>query len=87
MSGLVCGFVNCVDFVDGKMQRVFMPKDGEDKQDRFEGHHQFISFGVLSWTAIFGTIIRIGIELEGSRHDRGLYKYTEPVILRSHLFD
>lgn len=73
MRGLVCGFSNCVAFVDGTKQRIYRPMNEGIQEDNYCGQHHFTCHTPLHWTDIYGVIIRLDITGVGSEYDRRLY--------------
>lgn len=90
MCGLVYSFPNYFAFVYGMKQHTFRLKGshkcmkiatrrGKEKEKLlFSGQHHSFCHYTLVWTDLYGLIIRIDINLNGSMHDRRLYNNSEP---------
>lgn len=72
-EGKVYVFPTTVAFVDGSKIRTVQPSHPDNQTDRYCVHHQFHCFSTLSWTDVFGVIIRVDMALSGSDNDRIVY--------------
>lgn len=73
MRKLVCGFSDCVAFVNGTMQRIYRQMDERFQEDTYCGQHKFNFHAAFLLTSICRVTIRLEMTWVGSEHDRGLY--------------
>jgi len=77
MRGMLYGFPFGIVFVDGTTQRAYRPLCAVRQEAILSGHHHFHCHVALVRTDVFGLIIRLDMTQLGSRHDRGIYNFTE----------
>jgi DDE superfamily endonuclease len=78
MRDTIVGFPMAVFFVDGTKITRFRPTDPNRQEALYHGHHHKHCSGVLVWSNVYGTTIRLGFLGDGCRHDRGIYNSSCP---------